>query len=53
VKGVEDTFCNTQVTIDIYDLHVVECICNNGGSEGIRDSRTHMPIITLSIILDF
>jgi hypothetical protein len=37
VKGVEDTFCNTQVAIDIYDLHVVECICNNGGSEGICD----------------
>jgi hypothetical protein len=50
VKGVEDTFYNTQVVIDIHDLHVVECSCNNGGSEGIRDLQTHGNYNTLNYI---
>ena len=36
-KEVVDTFCDMWVAIDIYDLHVVDCIYNNGGSEVIPD----------------
>jgi len=51
-KEVVDTFCDMWVAIDIYDLHVVDCIYNNGGSEVIP-YWWHMPVIILSIILRF
>jgi len=38
-RKVENTLNNTRVAIDIYNYQAINCICNNRGSDGMRDSR--------------